>query len=96
MKQIGLASLLTASASDLVDGTSVTESHISGLLDAIVVLRYVEVDSELRRGLLLLKLRGGAHDQRIPELVITDGGKTVGGVFAGHIGVLSGQPARLA
>ncbi|MCU1691294.1 MAG: putative circadian clock protein KaiC [Frankiales bacterium] len=83
VKQIGLATLLTASAPTLVGGTSVTSSHISGLIDAIIVLRYVEVDSALRRGVLVVKMRGSGHEQDIRELVIGDGTMTVGEPFRG-------------
>ena len=62
VKETGVASLVTASAPDLLGGTSVTESHISGLIDAIVLLRYVEVQSAVRRGITVLKMRGSAHD----------------------------------
>ncbi len=78
VKQIGLASLLTASAPDLVGGTSITESHISGLIDAIVVLRHVEVDSALERGVLVVKMRGSRHDQQIRRLLLDDDGLRVG------------------
>ncbi|MCW2616400.1 MAG: putative circadian clock protein KaiC [Frankiales bacterium] len=91
VKQIGLASMMTAAAPHLVGGTSVTESHISGLIDAIVVLRYVEVDSALKRGILVLKMRGSSHEQQICELTINEGSMTVGEPFRGLGGILTGQ-----
>jgi circadian clock protein KaiC len=91
VKQLGLATLLTTSTSHLVGGTMVTESHISGLIDAIVVLRHVEVDSELKRGILVLKIRGSGHEQQIRELVISDGQMTVGAPLHATGGVLAGQ-----
>ena len=91
VKMIGLASLMTASAPHLVGGTSVTESHISGLIDAIIVLRYAEVDSALRRGVLVLKMRASAHEQQIRELIIGSGEMTVGEPFRGLGGILTGQ-----
>ncbi len=90
VKQIGLASFLTASAPHLIGGTSVTESHLSGLIDAIVVLRYVEVDSELKRGILVLKMRGSGHEQQIRELTITESAMVVGEPFRGLDGILTG------
>jgi len=96
VKQLGLASLVTASSPHLVSGTSVTESHISGLIDTIVVLRYVEVDSEVTRGILLLKMRGSGHDQKIRELIIEDGSMVVGEPFKGLTGILTGQTSPLS
>ena len=40
---------------------------ISTLTDSIILLRYAEVDSEVKRGITVLKMRGSAHDKRIPD-----------------------------
>ena len=90
VKTVGLASLVTAASPHLVGATSVTESHISGLIDAIVVLRHVEHRSELKRGILVLKMRGSNHDHSIHELVIAEGDLVVGEPFTGVGGILSG------
>ena len=92
VKTIGLASLMTALSQHLVDGTVLTGSHISGLFDAIVVLRHVETDSDLRRGVLVLKMRGSNHEHQLRELVVADGRIEVGGPFIGRGGILTGRP----
>ena len=92
IKTVGLASVMTAASSQLVGATSVTESHISGLIDTIVLLRHVEHQSSLKRGILVLKMRGSSHDHQIRELVVRDGDLVVGEPFAGLGGVLTGQP----
>jgi circadian clock protein KaiC len=94
VRTVGLASFMTASSPHLVGGTSVTESHISGLIDTIVVLRHVEVRSTLRRGVLVLKMRGSSHDHAIHELHIREGSIEVGEPFAASGGILLGQPAE--
>ena len=93
IKTVGLASVMTAASSQLVGATSVTESHISGLIDSIVLLRHVEHESSLKRGILVLKMRGSSHDHQIRELVVRDGDLVVGEPFAGLGGVLTGQPS---
>jgi circadian clock protein KaiC len=92
IKTVGLASVMTAASSQLVGATSITESHISGLIDTIVLLRHVEHESSLKRGILVLKMRGSSHDHQIRELVVRDGDLVVGEPFAGLGGVLTGQP----
>ena len=92
VKSEGLASLMTASSQQLLGGTSVTESHISGLIDTIVLLRHVETRSTLKRGVLVLKMRGSDHDHSIRELRVGDGRVTVGEPFEALGGVLTGQP----
>jgi circadian clock protein KaiC len=69
----------------------VSETHVSALTDGIVLLRYVEVDGEIRRAITVLKARGTRHDSAIREYVITDHGAVVGERFRGLTGVLSGQ-----
>ena len=88
IKETGLASVVTASAGDPADAASVTQSHISGLIDAIVLLRYVELDSAIRRAVAVLKMRGSAHDPQIREFTIDGTGMTVGEPFSGRVGVL--------
>ena len=90
-KEIGLASFLTPSAPHPVGGTSGTGSHICGLIDAVIELRHVEVDSALKRGILVLKVRGSGHEQRLCELTLAEGDMKVGEPFSGLGGILTGQ-----
>ncbi len=92
VKETGVASVVTASAPDLLGGASATESHISGLIDAIVLLRYVEVDSTVRRALAVLKMRGSAHDPAIREFTIGNAGLVLGSPFASASGILGRVP----
>jgi circadian clock protein KaiC len=92
IKTLGLASMMTAAAPQLVGAVSVTESHISGLIDTIVLLRHVEHDSALKRGILVLRMRGSGHEHQICELSVRDGDLVVGEPFTGLGGILSGQP----
>ena len=91
VRTVGIATFMTASSPHLVGGTSVTESHISGLIDAIVVLRHVEVGSTLKRGILVLKMRGSSHEHQIRELIIGADRIEVGEAFSGLEGILMGQ-----
>ena len=92
VKETGVASLVTASAPDLLGGASVTESHISGLIDAIVLLRYVELESSVRRALTVLKMRGSAHDVAIREFTVDGTGMSLGEPFARAAGILGRVP----
>jgi circadian clock protein KaiC len=92
VKETGVASLVTASAPDLLGASSVSESHISGLIDAILLMRYVEVDSAVRRALTVLKMRGSAHDPLIREFTIGSSGLVLGGPFPSSAGILGRVP----
>lgn len=65
---------LVVTASDLATEASVGDLHISTVSDTIVVLRYVAVAGEIKRGVAVLKMRGSNHDKHIREFEIRDDG----------------------
>lgn len=95
IKEREIAGLFTATTPTLVGGTSVTEAHISTITDSIILLRYVEVLGEMRRGITVLKMRGSAHEKTIREFTIDGRGMHVGRPFHGVTGILSGFPHQV-
>jgi circadian clock protein KaiC len=91
IKMHEIAGLFTASTPALAGGTSVTESHISTITDSIVLLRYVELAGEMRRGLTVLKMRGSLHDKNIREFTIDGTGMHIGEPFRNVSGILTGN-----
>ena len=81
LKEQQICALLTSTSSNLSGGDSVTEQHISTITDSIVLLRYVEHEGELRRGLIVIKMRGSQHEKLIREFTISDAGMTIGQPF---------------
>ncbi len=73
----GITILSTVEVED--NFTSLQFSHyaISFLTDDIVRLRYVEIDGQLRKTMVVIKMRGGNHSKDIREYVITDQGVVV-------------------
>src|SRR5207248_5945121 len=96
IKEKELAALFTATTANLLGGTSVTETHISTITDSIILLRYVEMYGEMRRGLTVLKMRGSMHDKDIREFTIDGRGMHVGKPFRNIAGILSGRFTYLA
>lgn len=92
IKHKQVAGLFTATTPNLMGGSSVTEAHISTITDSIILLRYVEIFGEMRRGLTVLKMRGSAHDKNIREFDITSAGMRIGRPFRGVSGIISGLP----
>lgn len=76
-------------------GESVTEMHISTVTDSIIMLRYVEMFGEMRRGLMVLKMRGSRHEKEIREFTIDNKGMNLGKPFRNIAGILSGRPRRV-
>jgi len=75
------------------------EHHEHGRLlfvvDAIILLRYIEIDSAIQRAILVLKMRGSEHIKDIRRYEIQDGGLQITGVFKGREGILSGSPRQV-
>jgi circadian clock protein KaiC len=87
------AGLFTSTTPTLMGGESITEAHISTLTDSIILLRYVELYGEMRRGLTVLKMRGSQHAKNIFEFTIDGKGLHIGKPFHNISGILSGMPA---
>lgn len=96
IKHQEMAGLYTATTPTLLGGSSITEAHISTITDSIILLRYVELYGEMRRGLTVLKMRGSAHDKDIREFAIDGAGMHIGRPFRNITGILSGQFTHLA
>ncbi len=92
IKELEAAGMFTLTTSSLMGSASVTETHISSIADSIILLRYVELFGEMRRGLTMLKMRGSQHDKGIREYLIDGQGMHIGQPFRNITGILSGQP----
>lgn len=95
IKHKEIAGLFTATTPTLMGGSSVTEAHISTITDSIILLRYVEIMGEMRRGLTVLKMRGSAHDKNIREFTIDATGMHIGKAFRNVSGIISGFPRQV-
>ncbi|NJN45674.1 MAG: hypothetical protein HC808_03370 [Candidatus Competibacteraceae bacterium] len=92
-KQEEVCSLFTSTTPKLSGGDSITEAHISTITDAIILLRYVEVNGMLRRGIAVIKMRGSQHDKRIHEFTIDDQGLHIGVPFTNVQNIILGVPS---
>jgi circadian clock protein KaiC len=95
IKHEEVVGLFTSTTPTLLGGSSVTEAHISTLTDSIILLRYVEIYGEMRRGLTVLKMRGSQHDKDIREFTIDAEGMHIGKPFRNIGGILAGHPVHL-
>jgi circadian clock protein KaiC len=96
IKHQEITGLFTATTSSLMGGTSITEAHISTLTDSIILLRYVEMFGEMKRGMTVLKMRGSVHDKRIREFTIDANGMHLGRPFRNVTGILAGTPMHVS
>lgn len=96
LKREGLTSLLTRESPTLIGEGDLSEEDVAFIMDSFLMLRYVEIDSTVRKALLVLKLRGSEHAKDIRQFEITGSGVEVRSKFEGREGILSGSPHRMA
>ena len=63
---------------------------ISFLYDDIIRLRYVEIDAQLRKMLVVVKMRGSAHSKDLREYEVTAEGLRIGARLLGYRGLITG------
>jgi len=73
----GVTILSTVEVEDKFSELSFSHYAISFLTDDILRLRYVEIDGQLRKVMVVIKMRGGNHSKDIREYVITKKGVVV-------------------
>ncbi len=93
-REAGVTSLLTTEVPELFGPSSLTEHHISVIVDGLILLKYLEMDSEIQRALSVLKMRGCRHDQTIRRYEIVTGGIRILSRFEGAEGLMAGQARR--
>jgi circadian clock protein KaiC len=69
---------------------------ISFLTDDIIRLRYVEIEGQLRKIMMVVKMRGGDHSKDIREYEITSKGVIIGDRLKDYERLITGIPNRAA
>ncbi|HFD39553.1 MAG TPA: ATPase [Anaerolineae bacterium] len=94
LKREGLTSVLTRESPMLL-GNEEGSNDIAFVVDSYILLRYVEIESAIRKALLVLKMRGSDHAKDIRQFEITDHGIEIQSRFEGQEGILSGNPRSM-
>jgi circadian clock protein KaiC len=94
LKREGITSMLTSEGGTV--GLRASErSRLAFVVDAILLMRYVEIESAMQRAMLVLKMRGSNHAKEIRSFEIRQEGIVVTGKFEGREGLLTGSPRRI-
>lgn len=94
LKRCDLTAMLVSEIPTLFGELDSIGERLPFVVDNVVILRYLEIESEVRRALVVLKTRGTRHDTDIREYEITEQGIAVRGKFLGREKLLSGSPIR--
>ncbi len=76
------------------DYSTQEKGRLSFVVDNIIILRYLEIDSAIQRAVVVLKMRSSAHDNSIHSYTIGANGIKVGKRLEGKSGLLSGLITR--
>ena len=97
LKTRGVSSVLLWESPQISGGSfSITDVGLSFLVDCIVALKPVEIESSMRKALVILKMRGSDHDKRLREYEITPAGIKIESAFTNYEGIISGSPRKVA
>lgn len=92
----GVTVVSTVEVEDTFTGLPFSNYSVSFLTDDIIRMRYVEIDGQLRKIIVVIKMRGGNHSKDIREYVITDKGVVI--IHPRHTdytALTSGLPVRV-
>ena len=90
----GVTVLMTSELEDRYDDLRFSPYGTAFLTDAIIVQRYIEVRSELRRVMAIVKVRASSHSNDLRQFTIDDRGIQIGEKLTDYAGLLGGRPKR--
>ena len=90
----GVSVLMTSELEDRYTDLRFSPYGTAFLTDAIIVQRYIELESHLRRVMAVVKVRGSAHSHELREFTIDKNGINIGSSLPGQEGLLGGRPTR--
>jgi circadian clock protein KaiC len=90
VKREGLTAMFLKENANVLGKWDVSMNKIPFIVDTYILLRYLEMESEIKRCMMVLKMRGSDHDKDIREYWIDRGGLAVGEKFQGWSGIFLG------
>jgi len=91
---LGVTVLMTSELEDRYTDLRFSPYGSAFLTDAIIVQRYIEIDSRLKRVMAVVKVRSSAHCDELREYEIIDGQILIGKRVADYEGILGGRPTQ--
>ncbi len=91
---VGVTVLMTSELEDRFTDLRFSPYGTAFMTDAIIVQRYIEVQSRLRRVMAVVKVRASAHSDELREYSIANDGIRIGDKLLGEEGLLGGRPTR--
>jgi circadian clock protein KaiC len=90
----GVTLLMTCELEDRYGDLRFSPYGTAFMTDSIIVQRYIEVESRLRRLMAVVKVRGSNHSHELREFTIDSSGILIGGMLPNEEGLLGGRPTK--
>jgi len=94
LARLGVTVLMTSELEDRFSDLRFSPDGSAFLTDAIIVQRYIEIESCLQRVMSVVKVRDSFHSNEIRRFDITGDGIVIGDPILGYEGLLAGQPTK--
>jgi len=95
LARTGVTVLMTSELEDRYTDLRFSPYGTAFLTDAIIVQRYIELDSRLQRMTAVVKVRASPHSDELRLFSIDGHGIHVGGILPDQEGLLGGRPTRI-
>ena len=94
MASAGVTMLMTSELEDRYIDLRFSPYGTAFMTDAIIVQRYIEVESRLRRVMAVVKVRASDHSDELREFSIDASGIRIGEMLPDQEGLLGGRPTK--
>jgi len=91
---LGVTVLMTSELEDRYTDLRFSPYGSAFLTDAIIVQRYIEIHSRLKRVMAVVKVRSSAHCDEIRQYEIIEGDIVIGSPVEDYEGILGGRPTQ--
>jgi circadian clock protein KaiC len=93
IKKYHLTAIITLQTTNSAELT-ITNTDISSLFHTLIILRYVEAKSKIKRSIIILKMRGSYHDNSILEYIISENGLKIIGIMNNNYEGISSEKTQ--
>ncbi len=92
LARLGVTVVVTMGMEDHYDELRFSRADTAYLVDAIIAMRYVEIEGQLAKVISVVKVRGSAHSTDLRRYDINDSGIHIEAQSMRYDGLLSGRP----
>lgn len=92
LRMLDVTTLITEELPLFQSDVTMPNPQLGNVVESILLLRYVELNSQLYRLMSIMKMRESAYDTSIREFRISDKGVEIAASFTSAEAILSGQP----